>query len=122
MPDPRTPVGVKCSKCDQIDRIASVCDQLNRTLRGNNGEVGLVAQVAVLVEQNKYLVADLQDHIREHQADRDKQKIPQTQVLERVILWLLVAVLSLSLAGDKLESLKHVAPLVQPSSAPSLMP
>jgi len=105
-----------CPKCNQIDRIAESCDQLNRTLRGHNGEVGLITQVALLVEQSRRIGSDLEKHICEHQEDRAKQKTFQMQILERVILWLLVAVLSLALAGGKLENLKNVATMVQDSS------
>jgi len=106
-----------CSKCDQIDRIADLCDQLNRTLRGYNGEVGLITQVALLVDQSQRIGSDLEGHIREHQEDRAKQRTSHMQILERVILWLLIAVLTLVTAEGKLANLKEIAPLVQDKEA-----
>lgn len=106
-----------CPKNDQIDRIAELCDQLNRTIRGNNGQVGLITQVALLVEQCERIDSGLADHVREHQEDRAKQKTSHLQILERVILWLLVALLSLAMAGGRLENFKEIAPMIQGQTA-----
>ncbi|MCC7481758.1 MAG: hypothetical protein IT541_09580 [Hyphomicrobiales bacterium] len=69
---------------------------MNHTLDGHNIEVSLITQVALLVEQSRSIGSELEKYIREHQEDRAKQQSFKMQILEWIILWLLVTVLSLA--------------------------
>lgn len=93
---------------DDLKQLMHLCRQLERTLRGHDGEPGLVTQVALLQKEMTQLRTLVESHLHEHEEQRRFRGSIVRRVSEGVLIWMLIGVLTLAAIGGSVMLVQHV--------------